>query len=83
MTPSDAVTLSNVMANVEKAIATCHSQRIEIIKIQKDVITTNSKKEDKKKIESSNSLSEEQIIAMQRRFADIKKQAKSDDEYEF
>jgi hypothetical protein len=83
VTPSDAITLQNVLANVEKAITNCYSQRIEIIKIQKDMVTTNIKKEDKKKIETNNSLSEEQIIAMQRRFADLKKQSRTDDGNEY
>jgi hypothetical protein len=71
--PSDAITLQNVMANVEKAIATCNSQRIEIIKIQKDVISL-LKKEDKKKLEKSDATSSEQMIALQRQFAEIRKQ---------
>ena len=74
-TPTDAITLQNVLANTEKAIATAQSQRIELLKIQKDVIAT-FKKEERKKVESNEAVSEEQMIALQRQFAEIRKSAR-------
>lgn len=79
-TPTDAITLQNVLYNTEKAIATAQSQRIELLKIQKDVIAT-FKKEERKKIESNEAVSEEQMIALQRQFAEVRKSARKSEEF--
>lgn len=76
---NDAVVVSALLANLEKAIATTNAQRLEIIKIQKDIILAQNK-EAKTKMEKEESISDEKMIEMQRRYIELKKAKAESDE---
>lgn len=78
-TIDNAVIVTQLLSNLEKSIATANAQKLEIIRIQKDVILAQNK-ENKAKVEKEEAISDDKIIELQRRFKVLKEQ--KDDLYE-